>query len=167
MSFLTLVNRPRLSGEFCLQGSKGFMHSWCDQSYLVVKKKINIGTHFLWPQQQSEDNLYAPSLSQKLSFISFSDQNANDAVNASSAFSATIFLIVRHPFLFLSQMVGNHSFSNQFLHACICLALLCYQMIHLVLSLCNMQANDCDSFPIISATWLHRALERPLLHYPE
>lgn len=39
-------------------------------------------------------------------------------------------------------------------------------MIHLVLSLCNMQASDCDSFPIICTTWLHRALECPLLHLP-
>lgn len=46
MSFLTLVNRPRLSGEFCLQGRKGFMHCWCDQRCLVAKKKLMLGPIF-------------------------------------------------------------------------------------------------------------------------
>lgn len=80
---------------------------------------------------------------------------------------AIIFLSGRRPSLFLSQMVGNHSFGNQFLHACICLALLHYQVIHLVLSLCSVQASACDSFPIISATWLHRAVECPLYTHLE
>jgi len=80
---------------------------------------------------------------------------------------ATIFLSGRHPSLFLSQMVGNHSFSNQFLHACICLALLHYQLIHPILRLCSVQASACDSFPIISATWLHKAVECPHYTYLE
>lgn len=45
MSFLTLVNRLKLSGEFFPWGRKadsGFRHCWCDQRCLAAKKVLGL-----------------------------------------------------------------------------------------------------------------------------
>jgi len=53
----------------------------------VQLQKKRAGTCFLWPQQQSDDKLSAPSLLQKLSLNSVSDSNANTSANAPCGFS--------------------------------------------------------------------------------